>query len=327
MFKMIGGDGQEYGPVTAEQLRQWILDHRANGQTLVQAEGEADWKPLGARPEFAEALTTAARARGWSDPAQPAPAAVAGLAGPNTAGRAAELRVFDCLGRAWALLQRHIFLIMGASLLVWSLQTFPALFGLFGLLASWLVSGALYGGLCVLVLKLARGQPAALGDVFGCFNTRFLPCMLVWLFTEIMAQLGLALLLVPGIFFTVVWAFSLPLAADRGLDLGPALAVSWRTVLPRFFPVLGLLALAFLPVVVFAAYSLVVTTGLALRTLGPAGATPWEEMFDQLLKVVREASVLGFQQHLVLLLNLPFAWAAVMTAYEDLFNPGRRPAA
>jgi uncharacterized membrane protein len=325
MFKMIGGDGQEYGPVTAEQLRQWILDHRANGQTLVQAEGEADWKPLSARPEFTEALAAAARLHDWPDPAQAATAA--GTAGLDTAGRAVELRVFDCLGRGWALLQRHVFLIMGASLLVWSVQTFLALFGLFGLLASWLVSGALYGGLCVLVLKLARGQPAALGDVFACFDARFLSCMLVWLFTEIMTQIGLALLLVPGIFFGVVWAFSLPLAADRGLDLGPALAVSWRTVLPRFFPLLGLLALAFLPVVVFAAYSLVVTTGIALRTLGPAGATTLGEMFNQLLEVVREAAVLGFQQHLVLLLNLPFAWAAVMTAYEDLFNPGRRPAA
>ncbi|MCZ7636450.1 MAG: DUF4339 domain-containing protein [Verrucomicrobia bacterium] len=39
MFKMIGGDGREYGPVTADQLREWILDHRANGQTMVLAEG------------------------------------------------------------------------------------------------------------------------------------------------------------------------------------------------------------------------------------------------------------------------------------------------
>lgn len=325
MFKMIGGDGQEYGPVTAEQLRQWIWDHRANGQTLVRAEGEADWKPLGAWPEFADTLTAASRAYSGSDPTQPT--AAAGPAVPDTAGRAVELRVFDCLGRGWALLQRHVFLIMGASLLVWSLQTFLALFGLLGLLASWLVSGALYGGLCVLVLRLARGQPAGLGHVFACFDARFLSCMLVWLFTEIMTQLGLALLLVPGIFFSVIWAFSLPLAADRGLDLGPALAASWRAVLPRFFPVLGLLALAFLPVVVFAAYSLVVTTGIALRTLGPTGATALGDMFDKLVEVVREASVLGFQQHLVLLLNLPFAWAAVMTAYEDLFNPGRRPAA
>jgi hypothetical protein len=53
MFKIIGADGQQYGPVSAEQLRQWIVEGRANAQTLIQAEGSADWKPLGQFPEFA----------------------------------------------------------------------------------------------------------------------------------------------------------------------------------------------------------------------------------------------------------------------------------
>jgi hypothetical protein len=53
MFKIIGADGQQYGPVSVEQLRQWIVEGRANAQTLIQAEGSADWKPLGQFPEFA----------------------------------------------------------------------------------------------------------------------------------------------------------------------------------------------------------------------------------------------------------------------------------
>jgi hypothetical protein len=53
MYKIIGADGQQYGPVSAEQLRQWIVEGRANAQTLIQAEGGADWKPLGQYPEFA----------------------------------------------------------------------------------------------------------------------------------------------------------------------------------------------------------------------------------------------------------------------------------
>jgi len=55
MYKIIGGDQKEYGPVTVEQLVGWIRDHRANAQTLVQKEGGA-WVPLGSLPEFAEAL-------------------------------------------------------------------------------------------------------------------------------------------------------------------------------------------------------------------------------------------------------------------------------
>ena len=35
MYKIIGADQKEYGPVTAEQLRQWIAEGRVNGQTSV----------------------------------------------------------------------------------------------------------------------------------------------------------------------------------------------------------------------------------------------------------------------------------------------------
>lgn len=52
-YKMIGADGRPYGPVPVEQLRQWIAEGRANAQTQTLVEGAAEWKPLGALPEFA----------------------------------------------------------------------------------------------------------------------------------------------------------------------------------------------------------------------------------------------------------------------------------
>jgi len=53
MYKIIGADGKLYGPVSAEQLRQWLAEGRANAQTQALADGAAEWKPLGALPEFA----------------------------------------------------------------------------------------------------------------------------------------------------------------------------------------------------------------------------------------------------------------------------------
>ena len=50
MYKIIGADGREYGPVTAEQLRQWVGEGRVNAQTLVQPEGGTDWKALANYP-------------------------------------------------------------------------------------------------------------------------------------------------------------------------------------------------------------------------------------------------------------------------------------
>jgi hypothetical protein len=53
MYKIIGADGGIYGPATVEQLRQWIVEGRANAQTQTLTEGAAGWKALGALPEFA----------------------------------------------------------------------------------------------------------------------------------------------------------------------------------------------------------------------------------------------------------------------------------
>ena len=42
MFKIIGGDGQQYGPVAMEELLKWIAAGRANAQTMAQREGETE---------------------------------------------------------------------------------------------------------------------------------------------------------------------------------------------------------------------------------------------------------------------------------------------
>jgi TM2 domain-containing membrane protein YozV len=60
MFKIIGGDGRQYGPVSAEQVRQWITEGRANAQTLAQPDGATDWKALGTLAEFAGHLAASA---------------------------------------------------------------------------------------------------------------------------------------------------------------------------------------------------------------------------------------------------------------------------
>jgi hypothetical protein len=52
MYKIIGADGREYGPIPAEVLCQWIAESRADAQTRVLAEGSTEWKPLASLPEF-----------------------------------------------------------------------------------------------------------------------------------------------------------------------------------------------------------------------------------------------------------------------------------
>ena len=56
MYKFIGADGQQYGPVNLEQIRRWLAENRLRADTLVQAEGSPDWKPLNSFPELAAEL-------------------------------------------------------------------------------------------------------------------------------------------------------------------------------------------------------------------------------------------------------------------------------
>lgn len=49
---IIGGDGREYGPATADQVRAWIGAGRANHETKARAAGTEEWRRLGDFPEF-----------------------------------------------------------------------------------------------------------------------------------------------------------------------------------------------------------------------------------------------------------------------------------
>jgi hypothetical protein len=57
MYRIIGADGREYGPITATQLLEWIAEGRANAQTRAKAEDTDQWKPLTEYVEFASALS------------------------------------------------------------------------------------------------------------------------------------------------------------------------------------------------------------------------------------------------------------------------------
>jgi len=93
-------------------------------------------------------------------------------------------------------------------------------------------------------------------------------------------------------------------------------------VMPRFFRVLALLALPCCAGGVF---------GLQCGPHGgarPGGARPARvvepgNLDEKLPELAQQGGRLGLQRELVLLLNLPFAWTALMVAYEDLFGAGR----
>lgn len=52
MFTIIGGDGKEYGPVAADEIRTWISAGRANLDTQAKPVGSTEWHRIGDIPEL-----------------------------------------------------------------------------------------------------------------------------------------------------------------------------------------------------------------------------------------------------------------------------------
>ncbi len=56
MYKIRGADNNEYGPITADQVHQWIRENRLNRASLAEDVGSPGWRALAEFPEFAAAL-------------------------------------------------------------------------------------------------------------------------------------------------------------------------------------------------------------------------------------------------------------------------------
>lgn len=85
MFTIIGADGKAYGPVTAEQVRQWMAENRLNRDMKVRREGTAEWLRIGDLPEFAAPVPPPAPPAA-TPPSAPAGAENSGATGVAYAG-------------------------------------------------------------------------------------------------------------------------------------------------------------------------------------------------------------------------------------------------
>jgi len=56
MYKILASDGNEYDSISAEKIKQWILENRVELKTPVMPEGADDWVFLGDLPEFKDSF-------------------------------------------------------------------------------------------------------------------------------------------------------------------------------------------------------------------------------------------------------------------------------
>ncbi len=267
MYTIVGGDGKEYGPVTAEQVRAWIEAGRANLETKVKVEGTDEWKRVADFPELAPPAPVAAA------PVSVVPAVVGAAPGRM-------LDIISCYERSWNLLKSDFWPLVGVSfviILLLGTLAYGQHVGVFFLTP--LFSGVLTGGWYYYFIQKIRGQPATLRDAFSGFTRAFVNLVAISILVSLIVTVGLIFLIIPGIYFGVAYSFAYMLATDRRLPIWEAMETSRRTATRQWWRVFGLLLLGIpFGLLGFAAL------GVGIFVAGPlivgAGAYAYEDLFN-----------------------------------------------
>jgi hypothetical protein len=334
MFTILGADGKEYGPVTADKIREWIRLGRANVHTSIRRVGDPGWTTIAALVEFNPAAAapavpvtppappllppgippgpeaaSAAPAPGGAAPAVP-PAGLPGDARTIAAAliaRAAPLDVFGCLARSFALWQANFLPLVGVTLLVMFLQAVAGVVP--G--SAFFLNGVFTGGLFYYYLGTARGEPREVGDAFAGFSKAFVPLMLATLLrTAIVFALMLPLIIPWFLFIYQAVHHGLPPAFTPGLLL-------WF--------LLGFLVMLYLSVSWCFTFILVIDRGLgpwtAMEVSRRVVTSQWFRVFFVLL-LGGILTLLGlFGLIIGIFFTLPLVFGTMIYAYEDLCHP------
>jgi hypothetical protein len=273
MYTIIGGDGREYGPVTADQVRTWLAGGRANKDTKVKLAGSSEWKTVADFPE----LTA-----GGSPADLTLPPVALGAVAPGGAPLVVKFDVMSCYERSWTLLKANFWPFVGAALIMiviyGLLGTFQNHTHTHGLLS--LVLGApLGGGFYYYFLLKVRGQPATVGDLFSGFSRAFLQLFLAGLVGGIIIALGFICLLLPGIYLVVAYGFANLVITDKQLPFWDGLEMSRKTVTRHWWSVFGLMLLS-IPFIILGVVCLGVGILVALPLIMGALAYAYEDLFN-----------------------------------------------
>ncbi len=100
-------------------------------------------------------------------------------------------------------------------------------------------------GVTIMGIRHAQGKTVSSGTVFSYFH-RILGAMLWYLLMTLMIILGYILLIIPGIYLSFAYMFSLPLMIEKDMTAWQALEVSRKAVTRIWFRATGFLLLAVL---------------------------------------------------------------------------------
>ncbi|HZZ19155.1 MAG TPA: GYF domain-containing protein [Opitutaceae bacterium] len=262
MYTIIGGDGKEYGPVTAAQIRSWIAGGRANLETKVKEAGSDTWQTVA----------------DFQDIIGPSSAAAVPMGDPGIFQEVAKLDIISCYERSWALLKANFWPLVGASVLMSIFYGFLIYLQQRGILfVSLIFGGALAGGLYYYFLRKVRGQATTIRDLFFGFTKPFMSLLVAGILVAILITVGIFCLVLPGIYLIVSYVFTQMLIVDRGLGFWEAMEASRKVVTKQWWRILGLVLLS-VPFMLVGIAAFVVGIFIALPLITGAVVYAYEDL-------------------------------------------------
>ena len=196
--------GQRYGPISEQDLRQWIREGRVSAGDLVWSDGMAEWAPAGQMfaDEFDRGAGAAQPLRGLATALPPG-----GTGGRATIGQLKE-EALSCLSGRWGLavgfcvLSWLIHVGIGMACGIIKLAS-PPVGTTVQYIVQLILEGPLNLGLVVFFLAYARRGPAEIGMLFigfrhfGCaLAVHLLTTLFVLGWFLLFASVGIVLLIV-----------------------------------------------------------------------------------------------------------------------------------
>lgn len=153
-----------------------------------------------------------------------------------------DVRVGDFFKIGWEIFKRYPGGFIGYFLVVtvisYLLDSVPRIGGAI----AFVLAVPLNAGFFVVSAKFLKNQVVEFADFFSGFKF-LLQLALLGVVSSILILIGFVLLIVPGIYLVVGYAFAIMLVMDRGLDFWPAMETSRRSVQTRWFRIFSLFLL------------------------------------------------------------------------------------
>lgn len=149
-----------------------------------------------------------------------------------------EVRISDYISEGWRLFRQTPWEFIGYTALVFLINFAAALIP-FGAV---LVSAPLIAGFFYRAFRMMRNEPTDFSDFFRGFNY-WLPLVLASVLIGIFTFIGILLVVLPGIYLAVAYAFATPLIIDKRMFFWQSMEVSRKVITKKWFSLFGLVLL------------------------------------------------------------------------------------